>query len=256
MTTSPVSPSLDVARPGTRYKSGVPSSGRGEASPELPAKTTEQPAESCETGGRDGRGSTAMFKDAGTAEATGIAQVPATTAREDRVLMMGWKYDPARDRLSSEARIYTYRTHRQLRPDRAGVAARAPGHVLCWLDTPSGDSAWHAARLRARKRARTAPGSAAWPTTCGRTSWCWMTSASSPWPTPRGGPTARTDEGCLERKAVRPRSSARVGRAAGTALCRMAADPWARLPKIVVLLRGSPSLPMTSGSRDAEDAAL
>ena len=49
-----------------------------------------------------------MFKEATTAEATGIVQAPATTSHEDRVLMVGWKYDPARDRLSPKATIYTY----------------------------------------------------------------------------------------------------------------------------------------------------
>ena len=49
-----------------------------------------------------------MFKDAGTAEATGIVQAPATAAHDDRVVMVGWKYDPARDRLSPKATIHTY----------------------------------------------------------------------------------------------------------------------------------------------------
>ncbi len=49
-----------------------------------------------------------MFKDASIAEATGIVQAPATSAQEDRVLMVGWKYDPTRDRLSPKTTIYTY----------------------------------------------------------------------------------------------------------------------------------------------------
>ena len=64
-----------------------------------------------------------MFKEATTAEATGIVQAPATTSHEDRVLMVGWKYDPARDRLSPKATIYTYYRDAQ----------RREGHVVSFV---------------------------------------------------------------------------------------------------------------------------
>ncbi len=64
-----------------------------------------------------------MFKDAGTAEATGIERFPATTVQEDRVLMVGWKYDPARDQLGAEATIYTYFRDAQ----------RREGHIVSFV---------------------------------------------------------------------------------------------------------------------------
>ena len=83
----------------------------------------EQPAASSETDGRHGRGSTAMFKDAGTADATGITQAPATSTHDDRTVMVGWKYDPARDRLSPKATIYTYYRDAQ----------RREGHIVSFV---------------------------------------------------------------------------------------------------------------------------
>ena len=80
----------------------------------------EQPAASSETDGRHGGGSTAMCKDAGTADPTGLAQAPATIAHDDRLLIVGWKYDPARDRLSPTATICTYYRDAQ----------RREGHVV------------------------------------------------------------------------------------------------------------------------------
>ncbi len=45
------------------------------------------------------------------------------TATEDRVLQVGWKYDPARDRLSPKATIYTYYRDAQ----------RREGHIVSFV---------------------------------------------------------------------------------------------------------------------------
>ena len=35
------------------------------------------------------------------------AQAPAAPVRDDRMVLLGWKYDPARDRLGAERTVYT-----------------------------------------------------------------------------------------------------------------------------------------------------
>ncbi len=45
------------------------------------------------------------------------------TATEDRVLQVGWKYDPARDRLSPKATVYTYYRDAQ----------RREGHIVSFV---------------------------------------------------------------------------------------------------------------------------
>ncbi len=54
---------------------------------------------------------------------TDPARAGHVTATEDRVLQVGWKYDPARDRLSPKTTIYTYYRDAQ----------RREGHIVSFV---------------------------------------------------------------------------------------------------------------------------